>query len=38
MGKIIRRDIDRWFKEKEEKKIKVEWIPVHMGMRGNEAK
>jgi hypothetical protein len=36
MGKIIRRDIDKWLKEKEGKTIKVEWIPVHTGIRGNE--
>jgi ribonuclease HI len=36
IGKIIKRDIDRWLEEKEECKIVVSWIPVHKGIKGNE--
>jgi ribonuclease HI len=36
MGKIIRKNIDKWLEEKEGRKIKIEWIPAHTGIKGNE--
>jgi ribonuclease HI len=34
--KHIKRDIDRWLEEKDERKIIIAWIPAHKGILGNE--
>jgi ribonuclease HI len=36
IGKRIKRDIDKWLGEKEERRIEVVWIPAHKGIKGNE--
>jgi hypothetical protein len=34
--KQIKRDINRWLEEKEERKIVISWIPAHKGIKENE--
>jgi ribonuclease HI len=36
IGKHIKRDIDKWLGEREERRIVVAWIPAHKGIKGNE--
>jgi ribonuclease HI len=36
IGKIIRKGIDEWLESEEGHKIRVAWIPAHMGIRGNK--
>jgi ribonuclease HI len=36
IGKRIKKEIDRWLEEKEERRIEILWIPAHKGIKGNE--
>jgi ribonuclease HI len=36
IGKHIKRNIDKWLEEDEQRKIMIAWIPVHKSIKGNE--
>jgi ribonuclease HI len=37
IGKHIKRNIDKWLEEDEQRKIIIAWIPAHKGIKRNEA-